>query len=323
MPEAWLVKVVAMCLVVIASGLVVEVSRGGSRAPFPADGELVFAGVCGNCQVAEGLFTIRTDGTKVGFLSNGVGTSDPRWSPDGRWIAVALSYEIVLVRADDSGIRIVTHPPGLHDGNGDSEPSWSPDGKHLVFIRLSAKPTPNTGDYPTSIWRVGIDGRGAKQLLDSAPLPGLSGYPNVIYPELSPNGRRLAYGDNSARLWVAKADGSGRRRLGPASITGEEPRWSPDGRRVAFIDSDAGELRVLDVDSGQVRTLPGEDVLQYADAWSPDGRWIAEARSVPYDCTDPDGCADLELWIVNAFDGRAREIRRMPFGGIVGLDWRR
>src|SRR5205807_8398617 len=136
-------------------------------------------------------------------------------------------------------------------------------------------------------------------LLDSSPAAGLGSFPNVIDPELSPNGRRLAFGDIQERLWIAKADGTGRRRL--ASVPGEEPRWSPDGSRIAFLDADAGEVRVLDVASGRVRTVPGENVVQSALAWSPDGRWLAEARSVPYDCDDPDGCEDLELWIVNAF----------------------
>src|SRR5205807_3367514 len=125
------VKLVAISFAVLAAGLLVGGSRAGGVMPFPRDGELVFSGVCGNCKAGEGLLTIRTDGTHVGVISNGVGTSGARWSPNGRWIAVALSYEIVLVRADDSGIRIVTHPPELHDGNGDDAPSWSRDGKHL------------------------------------------------------------------------------------------------------------------------------------------------------------------------------------------------
>ena len=54
-----------------------------------------------------------------------------------------------------------------------------------------------------------------------------------------------------------------------------EPRWSPDGRRLAFTSDSAGlpQLAVLDIDSGLIERpteTPASD-----PQWSPDGEWIA------------------------------------------------
>lgn len=50
-------------------------------------------------------------------------------------------------------------------------------------------------------------------------------------PRWSPDGRRLAY-LNGGRLWVMKADGTGKVRLSTRAAAG--PSWSPDGRWLAF-----------------------------------------------------------------------------------------
>jgi len=62
---------------------------------------------------------------------------------------------------------------------------------------------------------------------------------------------------------------------------GDEPTWSPDGRRIAFARS--GDIYVMDADGGNVRqvavTEPLDDLDydrgRYAPAWSPDGGRLA------------------------------------------------
>lgn len=70
--------------------------------------------------------------------------------------------------------------------------------------------------------------------------------------ELVARRRHIAYGDNRQRLWVVSAGGGGQRALGPVALRGSNPRCSPDGHRVAFIEY--GTMRavsVLDLDTGK------------------------------------------------------------------------
>lgn len=65
-----------------------------------------------------------------------------------------------------------------------------------------------------------------------------------------------------------------------------QPRFSPDGREVAFLE-DRTTLRVLNLQTKQVRTvMPGTHSFSYADgdqhfAWSPDGRWFLVQYLLP------------------------------------------
>jgi WD40-like Beta Propeller Repeat len=76
-----------------------------------------------------------------------------------------------------------------------------------------------------------------------------------------------------------------------------EPRWSPDGRRVAFA-SDAGQgyqINVADADGSHAHALaPGDSGMSIDPAWSPDGSQIVFASN---------RSGDFDLYVVNA-DGR-------------------
>src|SRR5437868_6934785 len=160
-----------LALLVVA---LVSSAAGGAPSAFPTQGLLVFAGSCGPpCPVGGGVYTITPNGKKIGFISNGVSAQEPRWSPNRRWVAVSLSFEIVLLRSEDTGIRVITHPPELKLGEGDSSPSWSPDGKRLLFTRVHD--VPGTGDVELALRSVGVDGR------RDTKLPAAS---RASYPEL-------------------------------------------------------------------------------------------------------------------------------------------
>jgi dipeptidyl aminopeptidase/acylaminoacyl peptidase len=116
-------------------------------------------------------------------------------------------------------------------------------------------------------------------------------------PRLSPDGRRVAYVVNRidgeanryrSAIWVAPLD----RSEEPQQLTSGErsdgsPRWSPDGRWLAFVSNRDGDeekapaqLYVLPAGGGEPRRLTDgkEDVDSIA--WSPDSRRLAFARRV-------------------------------------------
>ena len=117
-------------------------------------------------------------------------------------------------------------------------------------------------------------------------------------PRLSPDGRRVAYvvtridGEANAyraAIWVAAPDGSEQ----PRQFTSGEridvsPRWSPDGRWLAFVSNRDGEdekkakgqLYILPADGGEPRRLTDGKESVESIVWSPDSSRIAFARRV-------------------------------------------
>jgi dipeptidyl aminopeptidase/acylaminoacyl peptidase len=115
-------------------------------------------------------------------------------------------------------------------------------------------------------------------------------------PRISPDGTRVAYqvwcidedaNDYRGAIWVAPLDGSEEpRRFTSGERRDAMPRWSPDGRWLAFV-STRGEspqtpanLYVIPAGGGEARRLTDRKESVEAIAWSPDSTRIAFASRV-------------------------------------------
>ena len=124
---------------------------------------------------------------------------------------------------------------------------------------------------------------------------------DVTDPQVSPDGAWVAYtvsvadtvkDKDDTDVWMASWDGKQQVRLTRSPAGEHAPRWSPDGRTLAFLSDrddtrEVDQLWLLDRAGGEperVTDLPGgvSDL-----AWSPDGKRLALVASDP----DPDAKA--------------------------------
>ncbi|HVO97282.1 MAG TPA: S9 family peptidase [Bryobacteraceae bacterium] len=114
-------------------------------------------------------------------------------------------------------------------------------------------------------------------------------------PQLSPDGQWVAYtvatidqkaNKRVSRIWIVPADGS----QPPSAFTGEaasstSPRWSPDGRSLAFLSARDGgrpQIWMLSRTGGEARRVSNLENGASSFEWSPDGtRFVCLTRTGP------------------------------------------
>ncbi|WP_156349030.1 MULTISPECIES: S41 family peptidase [unclassified Sphingomonas] len=110
----------------------------------------------------------------------------------------------------------------------------------------------------------------------AAPVPR----PMLSEPALSPDGTTIAF-VSGGDIWEVPAAGGIARLLVTDPATEGRPRYSPDGRRLAFTSNRGGStnIHVLNLDSGAITRLTYAEANEELDGWSGDGRWLYFASS--------------------------------------------
>jgi dipeptidyl aminopeptidase/acylaminoacyl peptidase len=155
--------------------------------------------------------------------------------------------ELVLVRADGSGVRPLTS-----NRFADRDPGWSPDGKTIVFARVGAR---------RGLYTIGVGGGPVRRLTQG----------DDRAPAFSPDGATITFtrGD-SIRLLDVRTGLT--RSLAITRLRPRQLSWTPDGAAIVFGDEYG--VRQVDLATGRVATI---DVggLAFRPLVSPDGTRIA------------------------------------------------
>jgi dipeptidyl aminopeptidase/acylaminoacyl peptidase len=123
---------------------------------------------------------------------------------------------------------------------------------------------------------------------------------NVGDLSLSPDGRTLLFtvtvsdlprGKRTTRIWMMDADGTNPRTL-TQGTNDASPRFSPDGRTIAFVRESDGQsnLWLLPLGGGEPHQLTSISTGVADPLWSPDGKWIAFSSDVYPECGGDDAC---------------------------------
>ena len=118
------------------------------------------------------------------------------------------------------------------DGDFKQHLQWSPDGKQFLFTRI------HKGKM--GLWTMDADGGGRKRLFQHDEGPDFDGH-------WSPDSKKIVFvfdilhgTDGKLHIHTINADGTDNKVLIPNKAFEESPRWSPDGRRIAFISTRDG-----------------------------------------------------------------------------------
>jgi tricorn protease len=182
-------------------------------------------------------------------------------APKGDRIAVVTRGEIFTIPVKDGPTMPVTHGSGARERGA----GFSPDGTRLVYI------TDAPGEE--EIRTVDSWGRGKAKVVKPA---GASGYHNP--PVWSPDGKLIAYSDQTQSLYVVPADGGAPRlvdRADQAPI--RDYTWSPDGRWLAYSKvsrTDYSTIFIYDTKDAKVHTVTGESTNDFSPGWDPQGRYL-------------------------------------------------
>ncbi len=210
----------------------------------------------------------------------------PDYSRDGKKIALiggGAGYEVYIIDGFGGGQHPVVKKGDMTTDVPAGSTTWSPDAKQIAF----------TGANNGPFYIVGVDGKnlttvqGASFInIDWSP----DGTSFVAFAADS-NGKLGIYSvgvdGQNLKLLLALPDSDRSLTLNADNFFSRDlvwPRWSPDGKQIAFASSKDGamSLYIMDADGQNVhRILPKDAPPAYAPTWSSDGQYLAFMNGDP------------------------------------------
>jgi len=230
--------------------------------------------------------------------AEGFSSSSPRWSPDGKTLAIlsARSSDLPAGETPKAQIYLLSIAGGGEAialtklKNGVQSYQWSPEGSRIVVVSTSGPMDGvSTADRKSDVrhythiqykfndsgwfddkrrhlWVVSVPGGDAKQITEGQDW-------NDTDPQWSPDGTRIAFvsdrtgkaydDSHNTDVWVIPAAGGTLTKISDHAFEDENPRWSPDGKQILFTGQTAvhqfAKLYIADSAGGAASKLAVKD----------------------------------------------------------------
>jgi Tol biopolymer transport system component len=206
------------------------------------------------------------------------------------------------------------------DGQPIASLRLTPDGKTALYAlgselndaQESANPESWTKGAKQQVFALDVDAKNAApRLLGDMGCPE-EGCEDI---QISPDGK-LALWSAKKKLWVASVDGKQpAKELASVRGTVVQPKWSPDGKHIAFVTErgDHSLIAIYDFGGDSIRYVAPSVDKDSMPRWSPDGKWILFARTAGDEARlplIPVRPKPWSLWIADAATGTGRLLWR-------------
>ncbi|PYV33260.1 MAG: hypothetical protein DMG22_10585 [Acidobacteria bacterium] len=307
----------------------------------------------------QSLYLSKPDGSESRRVVSLAGRIGPiSWSPGGQLLRFGVDpskggvSRIWQVSAGGSGLRTLL--AGWHESESQVPIQWTPSGKYFLYsagaddlanvwalpeergiLGRSAGAAVQLTFGPEIIGACALSPEGKKLFVEVSQgrhelvrfdpttkqfenyLPGIS----ADGADFSRDGKWVAYTvSNNAALWRRRRDGSQPLQLTFPPMQVELPRWSPDGKLIAFMAAESPntswKVYLVPFEGGKPRALQVNATNQGAPTWSPDGAKLAFGDLINK------GNAPVNQAKIHIFDLKTRETTDLPgSGGLWTSRW--
>ncbi|HEY2588131.1 MAG TPA: S41 family peptidase [Tepidisphaeraceae bacterium] len=266
------------------------------------------------------LFTIATDrGEEQRVTDTPWREEDPRWSPDGKWIAFLSDRtgreEVFL--SDELGHKVKQ----VSDADCDKGSiTWAPDSKSLLWAGSDHK-----------LRRVTIESGRTDDLVSSDVGP-------IGTPQFSPDGKWISYSKDDtnlrSRVYVMNLESGDEHVIGSEQfLVSSGAKWSPDGKKLLLLGgTGAAAMSSLNRTTMQLYSVPLTHVVKdpedrdvnteaQAQADERSGRTGRPGRGGPGGAGGPE-TAPSKPEVKIEFDGldrRIKQLTRLPAGSVYAI----